>query len=113
MSHYDNGEMRKKRLVLCFVQVRRILLNLAENAQLFNGAIPAKLRKPWYLTTPDIAIMDEDTSFTLSTIGQRLQKVLGLEASNCPYSTRLQVCSASEEFRPVSSPHLYITIAGL
>lgn len=74
-----------------YLQVRRILLNLAENANLFQGAVPAKLRKPWHLTTPDIAIMDEDTSLTLSTIGQRLQKALDLEASQCPYSARLQV----------------------
>ena len=70
------------------MQVRRILLNLAENADLFNGAVPAKLRKPWHLTTPDIAAMDEDKSLLLSIVGKRLQEAFDLEASQCPYSTR-------------------------
>lgn len=77
--------------VIFLLQARRILLNLAENADLFNGAVPSKLRKASHLTTPDIAAIDEDTSLTLSVVKQRLQEALGLEASQCPYSTRLQV----------------------
>jgi hypothetical protein len=80
--------------------VRRILLNLAENADLFGGDVPAKLREPWYLTTPDIAAMDEDRSLTLSVVRERLISVFGLSPSHCPFSTRRQV--------PPSSPALLL-----
>lgn len=71
--------------------MRRILLNLAENADLFGGEVPAKLRQPWHLTTPDMAAMDQDATLTLSTVGSRLATVFGLSCSHCPYSTRQQV----------------------
>jgi len=76
-------------------QVRRILLNLAENADLFGGEVPARLRKPWHLTTPVIAAMDEDKSLTLSTVGDRLITIFGLSPSQCPFSTRRQVRQSS------------------
>ena len=71
--------------------MRRILLNLAENAALFDGHVPEKLRQPWHLTTPDIAAMDEDSSLTLSTVGKRLEQVFDLSPAQCSYAARKQV----------------------
>lgn len=79
------------------VQARRMLLNLAENAGLFNGEVPAQLRKPWHLTTPDIAEMDEDNSFGLSVVGKRLEKVLDLRQGQCSLIDRQQVDSRAAQ----------------
>ena len=74
--------------------MRRILLNLAENAQLFDGHVPPKLRQPWHLTTPDIASMDEDASLTLAVVAARLAAIFDLTPAQCPYSARARVTAA-------------------
>ena len=76
---------------LLSLQVRRIVLNLAENADLFGGLVPAKLREDWYLTTPDIAQMDEDESLSLSKIGEIMEKKFGLTSTQCNFVARRQV----------------------
>ena len=80
--------------------MRRILLNLAENAQLFDGYVPPKLRQPWHLTTPDIASMDEDASLTLAVVAARLADIFDLMPAQCPYTARAQVTAATASRTP-------------
>lgn len=66
---------------------RRIVLRLAEEADLFGGHVPDKLRTPMTLSTPQMAKIDQDgleglpiTSGILSDAFELTQEQLTLEA---------------------------------
>lgn len=86
----DNRQQGQLLKYPSLLQARRVLLNLAENAGLFGGSVPPLLRKEWHLSTPDIAIMDEDTSVSLHVLAERLGKALEISPSQIPYATRQQ-----------------------
>ncbi|RAL37171.1 hypothetical protein DM860_004093 [Cuscuta australis] len=73
--------------------VRRVLLRLAEEANLFGNTVPPKLRIPFILKTPDMSAMHEDTSADLKVVGDKLKDVF--EAPNSSLKTRevvVEVC---------------------
>ncbi|KAK9823412.1 hypothetical protein WJX72_002562 [[Myrmecia] bisecta] len=57
---------------------RRILLQLAEEAELFGGSVPEGLRKEWSLSTPDMCKIDHDNSLMGSSALRVLQKCFNL-----------------------------------
>ncbi|XP_021749832.1 hexokinase-2-like [Chenopodium quinoa] len=56
--------------------VRRILLNLADDAALFGDIVPPKLRQPYVLGTDIVSAMHGDKSTDLSVVGKSLEQVL-------------------------------------
>ncbi|KAK9916707.1 hypothetical protein WJX75_006056 [Coccomyxa subellipsoidea] len=72
---------------------RRIILQLAEDAQLFGPSVPDELRVPWALSTPALSKIAEDDSWVLSGTAQILADDLHLPASRCTYSA----CSTVKE----------------
>ena len=93
----------KIRPVRLAAQVRCIILNLAENADMFGGFVPEGLREPYSLMTPATARMDEDTSLALSGVAAVMRDTYGLDAARCPFRTRMQArCS--------SFPGMFVTL---
>ncbi|CAL8467150.1 g6686 [Coccomyxa elongata] len=72
---------------------RRIILRLAEDAQLFGASVPDELRVPWALSTPSLAKIAQDGSWLLSGTAQVLADSLHLPAAHCTFSA----CSAVKE----------------
>lgn len=73
--------------------VRRVLLRLAEEANLFGDTVPPKLRIPFILKTPDMSAMHEDTSADLQVVSNKLKDVF--EVPNSCLKTRevvVEVC---------------------
>ncbi|KAK4280948.1 hypothetical protein QN277_012500 [Acacia crassicarpa] len=73
--------------------VRRVLLKMAEEAEFFGDTVPAKLKQPFILRTPDVSAMHHDTSPDLKVVGNTLKDVL--EVSNTSLKTRkivVEVC---------------------
>ncbi|KAG6388520.1 hypothetical protein SASPL_149948 [Salvia splendens] len=56
--------------------LRRVLLRLAEEACFFGDEIPAKLKSPFILRTPEMSAMHHDTSPDLKVVDDKLKSVL-------------------------------------
>ncbi|KAJ4767957.1 Hexokinase [Rhynchospora pubera] len=73
--------------------VRRVLLKMAEEAELFGDTIPSKLRVPFILRSHDISSMHHDISPDLKVVATKLKENLGV--INTSFETRktvVQVC---------------------
>lgn len=66
--------------------VRRLLLKIAVDAALFGDSIPAKLKEPYLLMTPNVSSMHQDVSSDLEVVENTLKNVFGI--SNIPLETR-------------------------
>ncbi|CAM8997803.1 unnamed protein product [Rhodiola kirilowii] len=66
--------------------VRRVLYKMADEAALFGDVIPAKLRIPFILRTPDMSAMHHDTTPDLKVVAKKLRDIL--EISNTSLKTR-------------------------
>eukprot|EP01018_Ginkgo_biloba_P026395 Gb_18025 [translate_table: standard] len=62
--------------------VRRVLLRMAKEAELFGDIVPSKLTEAFILSTPDISAMHQDTSSDLKVVGSKLEDVLGIPNSS-------------------------------
>ncbi|XP_025012255.1 hexokinase-1 isoform X3 [Ricinus communis] len=56
--------------------VRRVLLKMAEEANLFGDVVPPKLEIPFILRTPVMSAMHQDTSSDLRVVGSKLKDIL-------------------------------------
>ncbi|XP_050388125.1 hexokinase-1 [Argentina anserina] len=56
--------------------VRRVLLKMAEEAAFFGDTVPAKLKVPFVLRTPDMSAMHHDSSPDLRVVGSKLKDIL-------------------------------------
>ncbi|GAA0155739.1 kinase [Lithospermum erythrorhizon] len=56
--------------------LRRVLLRMAEEAALFGEEVPAKLKIPFVLRTPEMSAMHHDTSSDLRVVGDKLKNIL-------------------------------------
>nr|CAD1822204.1 unnamed protein product [Ananas comosus var. bracteatus] len=73
--------------------VRRVLLKMAKEAALFGDTVPAKLKTPFILRTPDISAMHHDTTPDLKIVEKKLKE--NLEITNTSVKTRklvVKVC---------------------
>nr|DAD40349.1 TPA_asm: hypothetical protein HUJ06_014672 [Nelumbo nucifera] len=61
--------------------VRRVLLKMAEETALFGDTVPPKLRIPYVLRSPDMALMHQDTSEDREVIGEKLKDIFGIADS--------------------------------
>ncbi|XP_051119743.1 hexokinase-1-like [Andrographis paniculata] len=66
--------------------LRRILLKMAEEASFFGDKIPAKLKIPLTLSTPEMSSMHHDKSPDLHVVKDKLKSIL--EISNTSLQTR-------------------------
>lgn len=66
--------------------LRRVLLRMSEEASFFGDEVPAKLKVPFILRTPDMSAMHHDTSSDLRVVGSKLKDIL--EVSNTSVKTR-------------------------
>ncbi|XP_015571808.1 hexokinase-1 isoform X2 [Ricinus communis] len=66
--------------------VRRVLLKMAEEANLFGDVVPPKLEIPFILRTPVMSAMHQDTSSDLRVVGSKLKDIL--EIPNTSLKTR-------------------------
>ncbi|KEH27216.1 putative hexokinase [Medicago truncatula] len=66
--------------------VRRVLLKMAEEAEIFGDTVPPKLRIPFILRTPDMSAMHHDSSSDLKVVGKKLKDIL--EIDNTPLKVR-------------------------
>ncbi|KAK6128003.1 hypothetical protein DH2020_038250 [Rehmannia glutinosa] len=66
--------------------LRRVLLKLAEEASFFGDEVPAKLKIPFVLRTPEMSAMHQDTSSDLRVVDEKLKNIL--EISNTSLKTR-------------------------
>lgn len=58
--------------------VRRVLLKMAKETALFGETVPAKLKTPYILRSPDMAAMHQDTSENRDTIQEKLMEIFGI-----------------------------------
>ncbi|XP_071694853.1 probable hexokinase-like 2 protein [Rutidosis leptorrhynchoides] len=58
--------------------VRRVLLKMANETALFGETVPAKLKTPYILRSPDMAAMHQDTSENRDAIQEKLMQVFGI-----------------------------------
>ncbi|KAF3446774.1 hypothetical protein FNV43_RR11954 [Rhamnella rubrinervis] len=72
--------------------VRRVLLKMAEDSDLFGASVPAKLAAPHVLRTPDICAMQQDNSDDLQAVGSILYNVAGVESNLRARSIVVEVC---------------------
>ncbi|XP_044463797.1 hexokinase-1-like [Mangifera indica] len=56
--------------------VRRVLCQMAEEADFFGDTVPPKLKIPFILRTPDMSAMHHDTSSDLRVVGNKLKDIL-------------------------------------
>ncbi|KAJ3702290.1 hypothetical protein LUZ61_005995 [Rhynchospora tenuis] len=73
--------------------VRRVLLKMAEEAELFGDTVPPKLRVPFILRSHDISSMHHDISPDFKVVATKLKENLGV--INTSFETRkmvVQVC---------------------
>nr|GEU65761.1 hexokinase-1-like [Tanacetum cinerariifolium] len=74
--------------------LRRVLLRMADEAELFGETVPPKLKTPFILRTPEMSAMHHDTSPDLNVVGKKLKDVL--QISSTPLSTRkivVEICN--------------------
>ncbi|KAL1559119.1 hexokinase A [Salvia divinorum] len=56
--------------------LRRVLLSLAEEVWFFGDEIPAKLKIPYILRTPEMSAMHQDISSDLKVVDEKLKSIL-------------------------------------
>ncbi|XP_047942473.1 hexokinase-1-like [Salvia hispanica] len=56
--------------------LRRVLLRLAEEVSFFGDEVPAKLKIPYILRTPEMSAMHQDTSSDLRVVYEKLKSIL-------------------------------------
>ncbi|KAL1533437.1 hexokinase A [Salvia divinorum] len=56
--------------------LRRVLLRLAEETCFFGDEVPAKLKSPFILRTPEMSAMHHDTSADLKVVDDKLRSIL-------------------------------------
>ncbi|KAH9712492.1 putative hexokinase-like 2 protein [Citrus sinensis] len=61
--------------------VRRVLLRMAKEADLFGDTVPPKLMMPYLLRPPDMATMHQDTSEDHELVREKLEEVFGITDS--------------------------------
>ncbi|KAK9102292.1 hypothetical protein Sjap_019546 [Stephania japonica] len=66
--------------------VRRVLCRMAEEAAFFGDTVPAKLKIPFILRTPEMSAMHHDSSPDLKVVGNKLKDILGI--TNTSLKTR-------------------------
>ncbi|CAN1168484.1 HXK1 [Linum perenne] len=62
--------------------VRRVLLKLAEEASFFGDIVPAKLKIPFVLRTPDMSAMHHDSSSDLKVVASKLKDILEIHSTS-------------------------------
>lgn len=62
-----------------------------EEAGLFGGAVPGRLREPWALGTPALARIDGDASWGLVGVAAQLGEALGVPPASIPWAARCRV----------------------
>ncbi|XP_044479267.1 probable hexokinase-like 2 protein [Mangifera indica] len=62
--------------------VRRVLLKIAQETALFGDTVPPKLRVPYQLSSPDMAIMHQDTSEDHEVVGKKLEEIFEITNSS-------------------------------
>lgn len=72
--------------------VRRVLVNMAEAADLFGERVPEKLSAPFVLGTPHISAMQQDSSKDLEAVGSILYDVAGADSNVNARKIVLEVC---------------------
>ncbi|KAL2522247.1 Hexokinase-like 1 protein [Forsythia ovata] len=72
--------------------VRRVLLRMAEGAELFGHSVPEELLMPFALRTPDICAMQKDTSKDLEEVGLILYDVVGVNSCTNARKVVIDVC---------------------
>ncbi|XP_048330972.2 hexokinase-2, chloroplastic [Ziziphus jujuba] len=72
--------------------VRRVLLKMAKDGDLFGSSFPEKLATPFVLSTPDICAMQQDNSSDLQAVGSILYDVAGVEANLRARKIVVEVC---------------------
>lgn len=60
--------------------VRRVLLKMARETAIFGESVPAKLKTPYTLRSPDMAAMHQDTSENRDAVHEKLLEVFGVIA---------------------------------
>ncbi|KAM7264472.1 hypothetical protein ACFE04_002155 [Oxalis oulophora] len=58
--------------------VRRVLLKMAEETELFGECVPLKLKTPYLLRSPDMAAMHQDTSEDRDVVDEKLRDTFGI-----------------------------------
>ncbi|KAH6801495.1 hexokinase 1 [Perilla frutescens var. hirtella] len=62
--------------------LRRVLLRLAEEASFFGDEVPAKLKIPFILRTPEMSAMHQDTSSDLKVVDEKLKSILEISSTS-------------------------------
>lgn len=62
--------------------LRRVLLRLAEEASFFGDEVPAKLKIPFILRTPEMSAMHQDTSSDLKVVDEKLKNTLEISSTS-------------------------------
>lgn len=73
--------------------VRRVILRMAEESDIFGDVTPSSLFDPFILRTPFVSAMHQDESADLREVGRVMKDVLGI--SNVPFKVRrliVEVC---------------------
>ncbi|KAI3502969.1 hypothetical protein L1887_31401 [Cichorium endivia] len=58
--------------------VRRVLLKMARETAIFGESVPAKLKIPYLLRSPDMAAMHQDTSENRDAVHEKLFEIFGI-----------------------------------
>ncbi|XAR51425.1 hypothetical protein NMG60_11006048 [Bertholletia excelsa] len=58
--------------------VRRVLLKMAKETALFGESVPPKLAIPYSLSSPDMAVMHQDTSEDHEVVDEKLREIFGV-----------------------------------
>nr|GEV23283.1 probable hexokinase-like 2 protein [Tanacetum cinerariifolium] len=78
--------------------VRRVLLKMAIETALFGETVPAKLKTPYILRSPDMAAMHQDSSENRDTVQEKLIEVFGItNASLAVREIVAEVCDVVAE----------------
>jgi hexokinase len=73
--------------------VRRVILRMAQESDIFGDVTPSSLFDPFILRTPYVSAMHQDESVDLREVGRVMKDVLGI--SNVPFKVRrliVEVC---------------------
>ncbi|CAL5205815.1 unnamed protein product [Lathyrus oleraceus] len=71
---------------------RRVLLNMAQEDDLFGSSVSPKLSTPFILGTPDLCTMHQDDSGDLQIVGSLLYDKAGVESNLSERKAVLEVC---------------------
>ncbi|KAG6415803.1 hypothetical protein SASPL_123221 [Salvia splendens] len=68
----------------------RVLLRLAEEVRFFGDEVPAKLKIPYILRTPEMSAMHQDTSSDLRVVYEKLKIILEVQFVFCAHISYLR-----------------------